>query len=221
MKAMILAAGRGERMRPLTDICPKPLLQVAGKPLIEYHLNALRAGGFKDVIINTAHLGEQIHQALGDGSRWGLQLHYSDEHEALETGGGIRKALALLGPAPFLVVNADIWTDFALRPYALAGNDLAHLILVDNPPQHPAGDFHLHQGRADQSGEPKLTFSGIAYYHPDLFEGQTQARFALAPLLRTAMDAQRVSAQHHQGQWQDIGTPQRLQALDQQLRTAR
>ena len=148
MRAMILAAGRGERMRPLTDRTPKPLLKAGGKALIEYHLEALREGGFQEVVINMAHLSEQISAALGDGSAFGLNIRYSDEGEAaLETGGGIFNALPLLGDAPFLVVNGDVWCDYALMPRPLADRDLAHLVLVDNPPQHPHGDFHLDDGR--------------------------------------------------------------------------
>jgi MurNAc alpha-1-phosphate uridylyltransferase len=215
MKAMILAAGRGERMRPLTDVTPKPLLEAGGKRLIEYHLEALRAGGFTDVVINTAHLGEQLIEALGDGQRYGLRLRYSPEPEgALETGGGIHRALPLLGDAPFLVVNGDVWCDYPLAPRALADDDLAHLVLVDNPAHHEHGDFHLAGGRVDQAGEPRLTFSGIGYYRPELFADCTPGRFPLAPLLREAMDAGRVSGEHHGGHWSDVGTPERLAALD-------
>ncbi|HDP89676.1 MAG TPA: nucleotidyltransferase family protein [Thioalkalivibrio sp.] len=212
---MILAAGRGERMRPLTDATPKPLLEAGGKPLIEYHLAALHAGGFGEVVINTAHLGHQLEDALGDGARYGLSIRYSHEPPgALETGGGIHRALPLLGDAPFLVVNGDVWCDYPLRPHVLADNDLAHLVLVDNPPQHPAGDFHLCDGRVHRDGEPRLTFSGIGYYRPGLFRDCAPGRFPLAPLLRMAMDAGRVSGEHHAGHWSDVGTPERLAALD-------
>ncbi len=215
MKAMILAAGRGERMRPLTDVTPKPLLEAGGKRLIEHHLESLRAGGFTDVVINTAHLGEQLVEALGDGQRYGLHLRYSPEPEgALETGGGIHRALPLLGDAPFLVVNGDVWCDYPLVPRALADGDLAHLVLVDNPAHHERGDFHLADGRVDQAGEPRLTFSGIGYYRPELFADCTPGRFPLAPLLRAAMDAGRVSGEYHAGHWSDVGTPERLAALD-------
>ncbi|MDX5332467.1 MAG: nucleotidyltransferase family protein [Gammaproteobacteria bacterium] len=215
MKAMILAAGRGERMRPLTDTTPKPLLAAGGKRLIEYHLDALRAGGFREVVINTAHLGHQLEDALGDGRRHGLHITYSHEPPgALETGGGIRHALPLLGDAPFLVVNGDVWCDYPLAPHTLAGNDLAHLVLVDNPAHHPQGDFHLAAGRVHCSGGPRLTFSGIGYYHPALFRELEDGRFPLAPLLREAMEAGRVSGEHHRGHWSDVGTPERLAALD-------
>lgn len=215
MKAMILAAGRGERMRPLTDTTPKPLLAAGGRRLIEYHLDALRAGGFRDVVINTAHLGHQLEDALGDGSRHGLSITYSHEPPgALETGGGIRRALPLLGDAPFLVVNGDVWCDYPLAAHDLAGNDLAHLVLVDNPAHHPQGDFHLAAGRVHCNGEPRLTFSGIGYYHPALFRERADGRFPLAPLLREAMLAGRVSGEHHRGHWSDVGTPERLAALD-------
>ncbi|MCP4409376.1 MAG: nucleotidyltransferase family protein [Gammaproteobacteria bacterium] len=218
MKAMILAAGRGERMRPLTDHTPKPLLKVGGRPLIEHHLYALAKGGFTEIVINIAHLSGRIRPALGDGRQYGLTIHYSDEGElALETGGGIFRALALLGEAPFLVVNSDIWCDYPLRPRLLAPHDLAHLVLVDNPAHHSQGDFSIQEGRLCLDKAPKLTFSGIAYYHPKFFAHCTAGRFPLAPLLYEAAQRDLVSAEHYQGAWFDIGTPQRLQTLDRIL----
>ncbi len=220
---MILAAGRGERMRPLTDHCPKPLLPVGGKPLIVRHIEALVAGGFTEIVINHAHLGKLIEQALGDGARFNAAIRYSPESPALETGGGIFNALPLLGEVPFLVINGDIWTDFPFRTLRepVPATDLARLVLVDNPPHHPGGDFALEQGRVAADGEPKLTFSGIGVYRPELFSGCRPGPFPLAPLLQTAMVRGRVSGIHYQGAWIDVGTPQRLRELDLRLTTAR
>lgn len=218
MKAMILAAGRGERMRPLTDHTPKPLLKVAGTPLIEHHLHRLARGGFREVVINVAHLGEQIRRHLGGGEAYGLNILYSDEGDAaLETGGGVFKALPLLGPEPFLVVNGDIWCDHSLRPSRLQPGDLAHLILVDNPAHNPRGDFALEGGRLLDVGTDRLTFSGIGYYHPELFSGCTPGWFPLAPLLREAAQRGRAGAGHYRGAWSDAGTPARLEALNRSL----
>ncbi len=220
MKAMILAAGRGERMRPLTDHTPKPLLKVGGKPLIVWHLERLAAAGFKEVVINHAHLGQQIETALGNGSQWGLSIQYSPEKVALETAGGIANAMPLLGDAPFLVVNGDVFTDIDFGALKLTAPDLAHLVMVDNPPQHAAGDFALCDGRIDAGDDEKLTFSGIGVYHPSLFAGIAQGDAAkLAPLLKAAMAQGLISGSHHQGMWHDIGTPERLHALDSQLLT--
>lgn len=221
MKAMILAAGRGVRMRPLTDTTPKSLLAVGGKPLIVWQLEKLARAGFGEAVINHAHLGDMIEAALGDGSRYGLSIRYSPEREALETAGGIALALPLLGAEPFLVINADIYSDYDFL--ALARLDLqdrlAHLVLVDNPPQHPRGDFALEAGRVREAGERLLTFSGIGVYAPRLFGGiPAKAKVALAPLLRKAMAAERVSGEHYHGRWHDIGTAERLQALDAELR---
>ena len=218
MKAMILAAGRGERMRPLTDHTPKPLLNVGGKPLIVWHLERLAAAGFKDIVINHAHLGAQIEEALGDGRAWDLHIQYSPERVALETAGGIANAMPLLGDAPFLVVNGDVFTDIDFSVLKLATSDLAHLVMVDNPPQHAAGDFALRNGRLVADGNEKLTFSGIGVYHPKLFADIVAGEAAkLAPLLKAAMTQGLVGGSHHQGMWHDIGTPERLQALDSQL----
>ena len=218
MKAMILAAGRGERMRPLTDHTPKPLLKVGAKSLITWHLERLAAAGFKDIVINHAHLGEQIETALGDGSQWGVRIQYSPEKIALETAGGIANAMPLLGDAPFLVVNGDVYTDIDFAALKLAPPNLAHLVMVDNPPQHAAGDFTLCSGKLSVDGADKLTFSGVGLYAPSLFAGIVRGEAAkLAPLLKAAMAQGLVSGSHHQGAWHDIGTPERLQALDSQL----
>ena len=219
MKAMILAAGRGERMRPLTDHTPKPLLKIGGKPLIVWHLERLADAGFKDVVINHAHLGTQIESALGNGAQWGLSIQYSPEKVALETAGGIANALHLLGSAPFLVVNGDTFTDIDFADIHLATPNLAHLVMVDNPPQHSNGDFTLHDGKLTEKGESKLTFSGVGVYHPALFKELVPGQPAkLAPLLKTAMAQGLVTAQHHQGQWHDIGTPERLHQIDRCLK---
>lgn len=218
MKAMILAAGRGERMRPLTDHTPKPLLKVGGQRLIEYHLRRLAAVGVCELVINHAYLGAQIEQVLGDGARYGVTIQYSAETEAMETGGGIFRALPMLGDAPFIIVNGDVWTDFPFERLLGAPQSLAHLVLVDNPPQHPQGDFGLQEQRVIADGEPRLTYSGIAVFDPKLFAGCQAGRFPLAPLLREAMARNAVSGEHYRGEWWDIGTPERLQALDRKLR---
>ncbi len=205
-------------MRPLTDHTPKPLLKVAGRPLIEFHIANLVAAGITELVINHAYLGGQIEACLGDGGRYGATIRYSPEQgEALETGGGIYRALPLLGEAPFVVVNGDIWCDypFAQLPRSPAG--LAHLVLVDNPPHHRSGDFALQAGMARVDGEPKLTFSGISVLSPALFAACEGGRFPLAPLLKSAISRREVSAEHYRGRWVDVGTPQRLQALAQQL----
>ena len=216
---MILAAGRGERMRPLTDHTPKPLLEVNGTPLISWHLEKLAAAGVRQVVINYNHLGEQLQAALGDGARWGLQIRYSSEPgEALETGGGIHRVLDYLGPEAFLVVNADVWSRLDYRDVPADPDGLAHLVLVDNPSHHPAGDFTLEQGRVTTGDNGRLTFAGMGVYRPALFAGCTAGRFPLAPLLRSAMAAGQVTGQYFQGEWVDVGTPERLAALDRHLR---
>lgn len=232
MRAMILAAGRGERMRPLTDHTPKPLLPAGGKPLIVWHIERLAHAGITELVINHAHLGRQIEDALGDGGRFGVHIAYSDEGKALETAGGIANALPLLGSEPFAVVNGDIWCDydFSLLPdrAAAMGNDMAHLVLVDNPPHHPNGDFLLNDGRVlptgDQqlaTGDSKLTFSGIGIYQPALFAGIPRGSAApLAPLLREQIALGKVSGEHHRGLWVDVGTPQRLAELDSRIRSS-
>ena len=221
MKALILAAGRGERMRPLTDHTPKPLLKVGGKSLIVWHLERLAKAGFKEVVINHAHLGGQIEQALGDGSQWGVHIQYSPEITALETAGGIANALPLLGAEPFLVVNGDTFTevDFGVLTHALQANNHAHLVLVNNPPQHPNGDFAIEAGKLKNTGEKMLTFSGVGVYHPDLFASVMRGEPAkLAPLLRQAIAENQATAEYYQGVWHDIGTPDRLSMLDEELK---
>lgn len=213
MKAMILAAGRGERMLPLTDHKPKPLLKIGNSSLIEHQIHRLKNAGYVDIIINIAWLGEQIKQTLGDGRELKVNIQYSDEGEAaLETGGGIFKALPLLGNDYFLVVNSDIWCNHLLSPPQIKNNPLAHLILVDNPEHNSQGDFALDSGLVKNSN-PQLTFSGIGWYHPDLFSGCKPGKFPLAPLLREAAEQNRVSGEYYQGEWQDIGTPERLQQI--------
>ena len=216
---MILAAGRGKRMRPLTDRMPKPLLPVAGKPLIVWHIERLAAAGIRDLVINLAHLGQQIEDALGDGSAWGVDIRYSAEGEghALNTGGGILRALPMLGGQPFLVINADLWCDVDLSRLELPAGALAYLVMVENPVHHPEGDFHLAGGMLHEQGEPRLTFSGIGAYSPALFEACEPGAFPLAPLLREAMRAGRVMGTHHRGRWSDVGTPQRLAELERQV----
>jgi MurNAc alpha-1-phosphate uridylyltransferase len=239
MKAMILAAGRGERMRPLTDATPKPLLKVGGKPLIVWHLERLADAGFKDVVINHAHLGAQIEHTLGNGADWGLSIRYSPEKVALETAGGIANALDLLTnqgneSKPFLVVNGDIYTEIEFRNLVSIFNTglqsntqadsegiknvMAHLVLVDNPPQHPNGDFAIEDNRLKNEGKQMLTYSGVGVYHPHLFSGVIKGQPAkLAPLLRKAIENNVATAQYHQGIWHDIGTPERLKSLDESL----
>lgn len=216
---MILAAGRGERMRPLTDHTPKPLLPVAGKPLIEYHIAALARAGIRRIIVNHAHLGEQIAGFLGSGVRWGVEVHLSPEPPgALETGGGILNALPLLGGEPFLVINGDIWCDYDLSGLTCPAGVSAHLVLVDNPAHNPGGDFCLRQGRLLEGEAGRLTFSGIGIYRAALFSGCRPGAFPLAPLLRQAMAAGKVSGEHYHGAWSDVGTPARLALLEEQLR---
>jgi N-acetyl-alpha-D-muramate 1-phosphate uridylyltransferase len=218
MKAMILAAGRGERMRPLTDRLPKPLLPVGGQPLVVHLIHALARAGFRDLVINHSYLGEEIERYLGDGTRYGANIVYSPEAEmALETGGGIHRALPLLGDR-FLVVNGDVWTDFPFARLAETPVDLAHLVLIDNPPHHPEGDFVLANNRVtDDVGLTRLTFAGIGVYRAELFAGCSPGRFQLAPLLRRAMGERRVTGEHYQGIWTDVGTPERLGDLDARL----
>jgi MurNAc alpha-1-phosphate uridylyltransferase len=225
MKAFILAAGRGERMRPLTDHRPKPLLIAGGKPLIVWHLERLQACGFRDVVINHAHLGEQIEEALGDGNRFGLAIRYSPEPPgALETAGGIANALDLLGQDPFLLVNGDVWCDWDFsRAHALAGRE-AHLVLVDNPPQHAGGDFCLDRGTVRYASAgigPTLTYAGTGVFSPDFFAAVAPgAVMKMRPLLDAGIALGIVSGERHAGRWVDVGTPERLAELDQQLNSA-
>ena len=225
MKAMLLAAGRGERMRPLTDACPKPLLEVGGKPLIVWHLERLRRAGFRSVVINHAWLGHMIERTLGDGAGFGLRIDYSAEGTALETAGGIARAAPLLGDAPFLVVNADLYCDFDFgRARTIAAQmtitgACAWLVMTPNPPHNPRGDFTLAGGRVSDEGKHRFTFSGIGVYLPMLFAGIGRgSRARLAPLLREAMARGAVAGERFDGRWVDVGTPQRLAALDRELR---
>ena len=216
MKAMILAAGKGERLRPLTLHTPKPLIRAGGVPLIEYHLRALAAAGFTEIVINHAWLGQQIEDHLGDGSRWGVSIRYSAEGEPLETGGGIFKALPLLGDSPFVVVNGDIWTDYDFAALRRPLSGLAHLVLVDNPAHHQAGDFCLNDAQVQDggAGADTLTYSGIAVLSPELFKGAVAGAFKLAPLLRAAMAEGRVTGERLQGRWVDVGTHERLAEVE-------
>jgi len=218
MRAMILAAGRGERMRPLTDSIPKPLLEVNGKPLIQYHVESLVRSGMTSIVINYARFGAQIEHFLGEGARFGAEIIYSAEGDLpLETGGGIFKALKLLGTDPFVVVNADIWTDFPFHTLPSQSKYLAHLVLVPNPPHNLTGDFSLMGTQAEVSGTPLYTFSGIAVYRPELFAGCKRGAFSLAPLLRNAATRQQVTGELYNGDWLDIGTPERLKDLRKKL----
>ena len=219
MKAMILAAGKGERLRPLTLHTPKPLVRVGGVPLIEYHLRGLAAAGFSEVVINHAWLGQQIEDHLGEGAQFGLTIRYSAEAEPLETGGGIFQALPLLGDQPFVLINGDIFTDYPFAELRRPLKGLAHLVLVDNPEHHQIGDFALADGQVTDAreGQPSLTYSGIAVLSPALFNGCQAGAFKLAPLLRQAMARGQVSGEHYAGCWVDVGTHERLAQVEQLL----
>jgi MurNAc alpha-1-phosphate uridylyltransferase len=220
MKAMILAAGRGERMRPLTDTTPKPLLKVWGKPLLEYTIENLQSAGFKQIVINLAHLGQQIRDYCGNGERWNVTIDYTDEGDtALETAGGIANALPLLGEEPFLVVNADIICDYPLATLRDRTIDLAHLVLIENPAHHPQGDFSLTSDSllSDEGGE-KFTFSGIGVYHPAMFQYFPTGPLKLRPVLDQAIQQNRISGEKYAGLWMDVGTPQRLTEIDNMFR---
>jgi MurNAc alpha-1-phosphate uridylyltransferase len=220
MKAMILAAGKGERMRPLTLTRPKPLLEVNGRPLIEHHIQALAAAGITELVINHAWLGDQLEAVLGDGSRLGVSIRFSAEGEPLETGGGIFRALPLLGSEPFMLINGDIRTDVDFAALALPAGCLAHLVLVDNPVHHPTGDFGLVDGRVTLDAPEKLTYSGIAVLHPQLFSDCTSGAFKLVDVLRPAIVAGQVSGQRLAGRWVDVGTLERLAEAEQLFGTA-
>ena len=217
---MILAAGKGERMRPLTLTRPKPLIEVNGRPLIEHHIQALTAAGISELVINHAWLGDQLEAALGDGSRLGVAIRFSAEGEPLETGGGIFRALPLLGNEAFVLVNGDIRTDFDFGVLALPAGCLAHLVLVDNPAHHPEGDFGLVEGRISLEIAPRFTYSGIAVLHPQLFAGCTAGAFKLVDVLRPAIAAGRVSGERFQGRWVDVGTLERLAEAESLFGTA-
>ena len=220
MQAMILAAGKGERMMPLSLHTPKPLLQVGGKPLLQYHIESLVAASVDKIVINTGRLGEKIQAWFRDGDSFGVHIHYSHEgDEPLGTGGGIRKALPLLGDAPFILVNGDIWTEFDYRNLPAHPGGLAHLIMVDNPPHNSGGDFALKDGLLSTAGQTLHTYSGIGVYDPQIFSGTDSRLFSLVPLLKQAMLNQQVSGQYFKGKWFDIGTPERLIQLDRLLAT--
>lgn len=220
MKAMILAAGVGERMRPLTDHTPKPLLRVAGIPLIEHHIRRLADAGIRELVVNVSHLGEQIVEFCGDGAKWGVAIVYSPEQSPLETAGGILQALPLLGTSPFLVVNGDVWIDYPferLATYSPRGEERARLVMVDNPPQHPAGDFHLDDDgwiRVLAPGAVGCTYAGVGLYTPAFFDGLSRGKSPLRPLLDAAIARGELGGERHTGQWYDVGTPERLWALD-------
>ncbi|HEY4211515.1 MAG TPA: nucleotidyltransferase family protein [Steroidobacteraceae bacterium] len=221
MKAIVLAAGRGERLRPITDTLPKPLVPIAGKPLIGYHLHALARVGVRDVVINLSWLGSVIRETLGDGRDYGVRISYSDEGPvALETGGGIFKALPLLGPDPFLVVNGDVWTDVDLASLKLRDDADAQLVFVPNPAHHVRGDFALEGDLVVERDTGRLTYSGIGVYRPEFFAGCSPGKFPLAPLLRRAIAAGRLRGLLHPGDWCDVGSPARLAELDQRVRAA-
>jgi MurNAc alpha-1-phosphate uridylyltransferase len=220
---MVLAAGRGERLRPLTDTLPKPLIEVAGKPLIVYHLEALARAEFTDVVINLSWLGDKIRAALGDGNRYGVRITYTEEGPVpLETGGGIQRALPLLGPGPFLVVNADVWTDmdFSVVLTLAEGAD-ARLQLAPNPPHHPRGDFGLDDDFVVEREAGRFTYTGVGLYRPEFFAGCAPGKFPLLPLLRRAIAARRLRGEVYRGEWLDIGSPERLAWLDARERAAR
>ena len=222
MRALILAAGRGERMRPLTSDMPKPLLSAGGKPLIDYHIEALARAGITELVVNLSWQGAKLRDYLGDGSRYGVSLRFCEEGpEPLETGGGIHYALPLLGPGPFWVVNGDISCDFPFAVRGLPGGTLAHLVLVPNPAHHPGGDFVLRDGRIvspDAGNTAKLTFAGISIIAPALFNGAQPGRFPLAPLLRAAAARDQLSGECYDDRWTDVGTPERLRQLDTELK---
>lgn len=221
MKAMILAAGYGKRLRPLTDHTPKPLVTIGGKPLICYHLEKIARSGIEEVVINLGHLGSKIPEALGDGSDWGLSISYSEEGpEPLETGGGMAKALPLLGNEPFLLVNGDVWTDHSLskKDCCLEGDDLVKLVLVKKPAWRNSGDFDLKNGRVRLADSPELLYSGIACYHPAILDGAKVEKFSIVPRLKKAIVENRVSGSLHLGQWDDVGTPERLEAIRSQFK---
>jgi len=211
---MILAAGRGERLKPLTDKVPKPLIEVDGKPLVVYHLERLANAGYREIVINLSHLAGQIESALGDGSHFGLNIQYSREPEgALETGGGIARALVQLGSGPFVVVNGDIFTDYPFSRLRAVKCDYAHLVLVPNPEHNPDGDFSLEGARIRNRGERMGTFSGIAVYHPRFFTDSGPGRYSVVPLLRETIDRHVVTGELHKGFWSDVGTVERLEEM--------
>ena len=219
MRAMILAAGRGERLRPLTDTTPKPLLPVGGRPLIDYHLENLANAGFREIVINLAHQGEKIRETLGSGSNWGLNITYSPEPpNALDTGGGIHNALSLLGEAPFAIINGDVFSEYPLARLRAIKCDHAHLVMVPNPAHNPNGDFAISGGYVTNDVEPRYTFAGISVYHPRFFDSESGGRFSVVPMLLKAMSLQNVTGEMYKGVWHDIGTLERLETLQVHLK---
>jgi MurNAc alpha-1-phosphate uridylyltransferase len=219
MKAMLLAAGRGERMRPITDSTPKPLVPVGGRPLVAWHLAALARAGIREVVINLSWLGAQVRATLGDGRDYGVSITYSEEGPVpLETGGGIFRAVPLLGPGPFLVVNADIWTDIDFAALALEAHAHARLLLIPNPPHHPRGDFGLEGDLVVSRDSDRYTYSGVGLYRPEFFGGCSPGRFPLLPVLNRAIARALVRGQVHRGEWCDVGTAERLASLDARVR---
>ena len=218
---MLLAAGRGERLRPITDSLPKPLVRVGGRPLIAWHLARLSRAGVREVVINLSWLGDQLRAALGDGGEFGVRISWSEEGPVpLETGGGILRALPLLAPGPFLVVSADIWTDIDFGRIRIPDESRAHLVLIPNPPHHPRGDFGLEHGRVVDRENERLTYANVGIYRPELFEGFDCGRFPLLAALKRGMAAREVSGEIHRGAWYDAGTPERLAELEERLRTS-
>jgi N-acetyl-alpha-D-muramate 1-phosphate uridylyltransferase len=218
VRAMVLAAGRGERLRPLTDTLPKPLVAVGGRPLISWHLAALARAGVREVVVNLSWLGERLRAALGDGREFGVTIRYSEEGPVpLETGGGILRALPLLGPEPFLVVSGDVWTDIDFARVQLEPDALAHLVLIANPPHHPRGDFGLEGDLVVSADQGRLTYANVGLYRPEFFAGCTAERFPLIEPLNRAIAARRVRGELHRGAWCDVGTPERLAALNARL----
>ena len=221
MKAMLLAAGRGERLRPITDSLPKPLVRVGGRPLIAWHLTRLSQAGVREVVINVSWLGDQLRAALGDGREFGVRISWSEEGPVpLETGGGILEALPLLAPGPFLVVSADIWTDIDFACIRIPDESQAHLVLIPNPPHHPRGDFGLEEGRVVDREVDRFTYANVGVYQPELFEGLSPGRFPLITVLKRGMAARRVSGEIHRGAWYDVGTPGRLADLEKRLQAS-
>jgi N-acetyl-alpha-D-muramate 1-phosphate uridylyltransferase len=221
MKAMLLAAGRGERLRPITDSLPKPLVRVGGRPLIAWHLARLSQAGVREVVINLSWLGDQLRAALGDGREFGVRISWSEEGPVpLETGGGILKALPLLAPGPFLVVSADIWTDIDFARIGIPEDSRAHLVLIPNPPHHPRGDFALEDGRVVDRETDRFTYGNVGIYRSELFDGFNPGRFPLLAALRRGMAARQVSGEIHRGAWCDVGTPERLAGLEKRLQAS-
>jgi N-acetyl-alpha-D-muramate 1-phosphate uridylyltransferase len=221
MKAMLLAAGRGERLRPITDSLPKPLVRVGDRPLIAWHLARLAQAGVREVVINLSWLSEKLRAALGDGREFGVQISWSEEGPVpLETGGGILKALPLLAPGPFLVVSADIWTDIDFARIRIPDASQAHLVLIPNPPHHPRGDFGLEEGLVVERENDRLTYANVGIYRPELLDGFNAGRFPLLSVLKKGMAARVVSGEIHRGEWCDVGTPERLGDLEKRLQAS-